>query len=90
MKKIIFCNFLKCNSEAQDFQIYPGDIGKYIFNTISKKAWTKWIEKQTILINEKKLNMLKFNDYKLLEQEMIKFLFKKNIVDIKKYITLFK
>lgn len=75
MRRTIFCTFLQCDAEGQDVQLYPGDIGRRIFNEISKKAWGKWMRKQTMLINEKKLSMVNRSDFKLLEQEMVKFLF---------------
>ncbi len=78
MSRSIFCTFLQQHSEGQDFQVYPGDIGKRIFKEISKFAWGKWINQQTMLINEKKLNMINMSDRKLLEKEMIKFLFEKH------------
>ena len=77
MNRIIFCTFLKKKSEGQDFQSYPGEIGKQIYNQISKKAWEKWLIQQTILINEKKLNMLNIEDRKKIEKHMKLFLFKK-------------
>ncbi|UDG79308.1 putative Fe(2+)-trafficking protein [Candidatus Ecksteinia adelgidicola] len=83
MNCIIFCTFLQCNAEKQDFQIYPGNIGKRIFNEISKVAWNQWIKKQTILINKKKLTMENVNDRKFLEKEMIKFLFENHTLKTK-------
>ena len=77
MNRIIFCTFLKTKSEGQDFQSYPCKLGEKIYNKISKKAWKKWLEKQTILINEKNLNMLNFTDRKKIEKYMKEFLFKK-------------
>ncbi|QCO71093.1 oxidative damage protection protein [Buchnera aphidicola] len=77
MNRIIFCTFLKKKSAGQDFQSYPGELGKKIYNHISKKAWKKWLEKQTVLINEKHLNMLILEDRKKLEKYMKIFLFKK-------------
>ncbi|AEO08885.1 protein that protects iron-sulfur proteins against oxidative damage [Buchnera aphidicola str. Ak (Acyrthosiphon kondoi)] len=77
MKRIIFCTFLKKQSEGQDFQFYPGELGEKIYNQISKKAWEKWIAKQTILINEKKLNMFNLEDRKKIEEHMKLFLFEK-------------
>ncbi|PPI88520.1 oxidative damage protection protein [Candidatus Pantoea edessiphila] len=77
MSRIIFCSFLKCKTEGLDTKVYPGIIGKRIYNEISKQAWQKWINKQTILINEKKLNLINDKDRKILENEMIDFLFKK-------------
>ncbi|MFY3762757.1 oxidative damage protection protein, partial [Escherichia coli] len=75
MSRTIFCTFLQRDAEGQDFQLYPGDVGKRIYNEISKEAWGEWMKKQTMLINEKKLNMMNVDDRKLLEEEMIKFLF---------------
>jgi len=43
------------------------------------------MKKQTMLINEKKLSMMNPEDRKLLEQEMIKFLFEGHDVHIEGY-----
>ncbi|OMQ20862.1 oxidative damage protection protein [Serratia oryzae] len=85
MSRTIFCTFLQRDAEGQDFQLYPGDVGKRIFNEISKEAWGEWMKKQTMLINEKKLNMMNVDDRKLLEAEMIRFLFEGHDVHIEGY-----
>ncbi|WP_457913820.1 oxidative damage protection protein [Candidatus Gillettellia adelgis] len=84
MSRTIFCVFLQRVAKGQNFQFYPGNLGKRIFNEISQEAWNKWIKKQTMLINEKKLSMIRFDDRKFLEQEMIKFLFKGQDIHIKR------
>ena len=71
MSRTIFCTFLQREAEGQDFQLYPGELGKRIYNEISKEAWAQWQHKQTMLINEKKLNMMNAEHRKLLEQEMM-------------------
>ena len=38
MSRTIFCTFLNQEAEGQDFQLYPGELGKRIFNEISKEA----------------------------------------------------
>ena len=85
MSRTIFCTFLQREAEGQDFQLYPGDLGKRIYNEISKEAWAQWQKKQTMLINEKKLNMMNVEHRKLLEQEMINFLFEGKDVHIEGY-----
>lgn len=55
MSRTIFCTFLNKEADGLDFQLYPGEIGKRIFNEISKEAWAQWMAKQTMLINEKNL-----------------------------------
>ncbi|WP_225639226.1 oxidative damage protection protein [Candidatus Profftia sp. (ex Adelges kitamiensis)] len=76
MSRNIFCTFLRKEAKKQDFQLYPGELGIRIFNEISKEAWLQWVDKQTILINEKKLSMVNPKDCKLIEREMVRFLFK--------------
>ncbi|MDC9588549.1 MULTISPECIES: oxidative damage protection protein [Xenorhabdus] len=85
MSRTIFCTFLQREAEGQDFQLYPGELGKRIFNEISKEAWQQWMGKQTMLINEKKLNTMNPEDRKLLEQEMVKFLFEGHDIQIDGY-----
>lgn len=53
MSRTIFCTFLQCEAQGQDFQLYPGELGKRIYKEISKEAWAQWMSKQTMLINEK-------------------------------------
>ncbi|PHM69010.1 oxidative damage protection protein [Xenorhabdus sp. KJ12.1] len=85
MSRTIFCTFLQREADGQDFQFYPGELGKRIFNEISKEAWQQWMNKQTMLINEKKLNTMNPEDRKLLEQEMVKFLFEGKDIKIDGY-----
>ena len=53
---------------------YPGPKGQEIFDTVSKQAWGEWQTQQTMLINEKQLNMMNADDRKYLLSEMDKFL----------------
>ncbi|AWK41058.1 oxidative damage protection protein [Photorhabdus laumondii subsp. laumondii] len=85
MNRTVFCTFLQREAEGLDFQLYPGELGKRIFNEISKEAWRQWMSKQTMLINEKKLSTMNPEDRKLLEQEMTKFLFEGHDIQIDGY-----
>jgi len=58
MSRTIFCTYLQRDAEGQDFQLYPGELGKRIYNEISKEAWALWQTKQTMLINERKMSMM--------------------------------
>ncbi|URJ26525.1 oxidative damage protection protein [Blochmannia endosymbiont of Camponotus modoc] len=78
MSKIIYCVFLKKYAAGLDAPCYPGALGRYIYEHISKIAWMQWQNKQTILINENKLNMMNISDRTILEKEMKIFLFGKN------------
>lgn len=85
MSRTIFCTFLRREAQGQDFRLYPGELGKRIYNEISTEAWSQWQNKQTMLINEKKLNMMNPDHRKLLEQEMVNFLFEGKDVYIAGY-----
>ncbi|MFC1237727.1 oxidative damage protection protein [Vibrio sp. DW001] len=85
MSRTVFCEHLKKEGEGLDFQLYPGELGKRIFDNISKPAWALWQSKQTMLINEKKLNMMDPEHRKLLEEEMVKFLFEGQDIVIEGY-----
>ncbi|AWL10815.1 putative Fe(2+)-trafficking protein [Saliniradius amylolyticus] len=86
MSRMIYCQYLKKDAEGLDFQLYPGDLGKRIFDNISKEAWAEWQKKQTMLINEKKLNMMDPQDRAFLEKEMEAFLFEGKEVQIDGYV----
>ena len=47
---------------------YPGAKGQDIFDHISQKAWDEWQKHQTMLINEKRLNMMNAEDRKFLRR----------------------
>lgn len=85
MSRTIFCAYLNKEAEGLDFQLYPGELGKRIFDNISKEAWGLWQNKQTMLINEKKLNMMDPEHRKLLESNMEAFLFDGEEVKIDGY-----
>ena len=76
---------LQKEAEGLDFQLYPGELGKRIFDNISKQAWAEWQHKQTMLINEKKLNMMDPEHRQLIETEMVNFLFEGKDVHIEGY-----
>lgn len=90
MARTVFCEYLKQEAEGLDFQLYPGELGKRIFNEISKQAWAEWIKKQTMLVNEKKLNMMNAEHRQLLEAEMVSFLFEGKDVHIEGYVPVEK
>ena len=84
MSRTVFCQYLKQEADGLDFQLYPGELGKRIFDNISKQG--EWMKKQTMLVNEKKLNMMNVEHRKLLEQEMVSFLFEGKEVHIEGYV----
>ena len=86
MARTVNCVYLNKEADGLDFQLYPGELGKRIFDNISKEAWGIWQKKQTMLINEKKLNMMNVEDRKFLEEQMTAFLFEGKEVEIEGFV----
>ncbi len=40
-----------------DFAPLPGELGKKIWNQVSKEAWAAWLKQQTMLVNENRLSL---------------------------------
>lgn len=57
MSRTVQCIKLGREAEGLDFPPVPGDLGKKIFNNVSKEAWQGWVKVQTMLINENRLNL---------------------------------
>jgi len=66
---MVKCIKLGHEAEGLDRPTYPGELGKRIFENVSKEAWQGWIKLQTMIVNENRLNLAdkKARDY-LLEQ----------------------
>lgn len=86
MPRTVFCVRLQTEADGLDFQLYPGELGKRIFDNISKQAWAEWQKKQTMLINEKKLNMMEPTDRQFLETQMQAYLFEGKEPTIEGYV----
>ncbi|MBY4677512.1 oxidative damage protection protein [Marinobacterium arenosum] len=74
MSRTVFCRKYKQELEGLDRPPYPGEKGQDIYDNISKKAWQEWTAHQTLLINEKHLNLMDPASRDFLQQEMEKFM----------------
>lgn len=75
MSRTVFCVKLQREAEGLTYAPYPGELGKRIFEQVSKEAWTQWLAHQTMLINENRLSPLDPKARKFLEGEMEKYFF---------------
>ena len=73
MTKKIFCKKFNKELDALSSPPMPGPKGAELMKTVSDKAWKEWRSHQTILINEKHLDMSSADDRKWLIDEMDKF-----------------
>jgi Fe-S cluster biosynthesis and repair protein YggX len=74
-KHIVYCSKLKKEAEGLDETPYPGALGQKIYHHISKEAWQQWQQRQTMIINEYRLNMAEKEARKFLTEQMEAFLF---------------
>lgn len=75
MARTIFCSYLQREAEGLERVPYPGELGKRIFENISKEAWQQWLQHQTMLMNEYRLTPIDPKARQFLVEEMEKFLF---------------
>ena len=75
MASTVQCLKLGKEAEGLDAPPYPGELGKRIYENISREAWQMWLSHQTMLINEYRLTPIEPKAREFLEQEMEKFFF---------------
>src|SRR5256885_8754719 len=57
MARMVKCVKLGREAEGLAFPPYPGDLGKRIWENVSREAWAQWLKQQTMLVNENRLNL---------------------------------
>ncbi|MDD3608360.1 MAG: oxidative damage protection protein [Halothiobacillaceae bacterium] len=75
MTRTVYCARLQKDAEGLERLPYPGELGKRLFENVSKQAWSEWLRHQTMLINEYRLTPVDPKARKFLEEEMEKFFF---------------
>ncbi|WP_373019594.1 oxidative damage protection protein [Thiomicrorhabdus sp.] len=82
MTRMVKCAKMGEEMEGLDFLPFPGELGQKVFDNISKEAWKQWLAQQTILINEYRLSSLDPKARSFLQEEMQKFLFNDEDIDM--------
>ena len=75
MARMVHCIKLDKEAEGLDFPPYPGEMGKKIWETVSKEAWAAWLKHQTMLVNENRLNLADARARKYLATQMERHFF---------------
>lgn len=70
MARMVQCIKLGREAEALDFPPFPGEIGRRIFENVSRVAWQQWLEHQKMLVNEHRLSLADKNARDYLVQQM--------------------
>ncbi len=57
MARTVNCIKLGKEADGMDFPPYPGELGKRIYENVSKEACAGWLKQQTMLVNENRLSL---------------------------------
>ena len=75
MSRTVHCIKLGRDAEGLAFAPWPGELGKRIYDNVSRAAWSAWLAHQTMLINENRLNPLDAKTRAFIATEMEKYFF---------------
>lgn len=75
MARMVNCVKLGREAEGLDRPPLPGELGKRIYESVSKEAWQAWQVQQTRLINENRLQLADPRARKYLLEQTEKYFF---------------
>ncbi|PHR64015.1 oxidative damage protection protein [Alcanivorax sp.] len=78
MSRTVMCRKYQTELDGLNRPPFPGPKGQDIFETVSKKAWQEWLHEQTMLINEKHLNVMDPQARAFLDEQRDRFLNNEN------------
>ncbi|MFN4987574.1 MAG: oxidative damage protection protein [Burkholderiaceae bacterium] len=70
MARTVQCIKLGKEADGLDFPPVPGEMGKKLWESVSKQAWQDWLKHQTMLVNEYRLNLSDPKARKYLAQQL--------------------
>jgi len=75
MTRMVNCVKLGREAEGMDFAPLPGELGKRLYENVSKEAWQGWLKYQTMLINENRLSLADPRARQYLTQQLEAYFF---------------
>ena len=70
----VFCKKFQEELDAMTLPPLPGEKGEELMQNYSQAAWNEWIKLQTMLINERHLDLSEKENRKWLSEQMALFL----------------
>ncbi len=86
MARTVNCVKLGREADGLDFPPMPGELGKKLFESVSKEAWAQWIRMQTMIINENRLNLADAAHRKYLAEQVEKHFFGTGADQVQGYV----
>lgn len=75
MPRLIHCVVLKREAEGLDAPPHPGDLGKRIYDHVSREGWQEWLQRLQMIMNENRLSTADPESVALIEKHMLGFFF---------------
>lgn len=75
MARMVDCVVLKREAEGLESPPHPGELGQRIYENVSQEAWSDWLQRLQMIINENQLNTADPNSIELIEKHMLGFFF---------------
>ena len=75
MTRRVNCVVLGRESEGFDAPPHPGEVGRRIYQNVSREGWREWLQRLQMIINENQLNTADPDSIALIEKHMLGFFF---------------
>ena len=75
MSRMVHCIKLGHEAEGLDLPPLPGELGKRVWESVSKEAWQAWLKHQTMLINENRLSLADLRARQYLQTQLEAYFF---------------
>ena len=76
MPRMVHCVKLGMELEGLDRPPIPGELGKKVYENVSKQAWKMFEDHFKMVMNEYRLNLMDPRTDEIFKQQVIEFLFK--------------
>lgn len=86
MSRTVFCRKYQQDLPALPVPPLPGPKGQDLYEHVSQKAWQEWLSYQTMLINEKQLNLMDMTARTYLAEQMQRFFSNADIDEVEGYV----
>ncbi len=86
MSRTVVCRKYKQELPGLNVPPLPGPKGQDIFENVSAQAWQEWLSHQTMLINEKQLNLMDMTARSYLTEQMERFLSGESVDEAEGYV----
>lgn len=86
MARTVHCIKLNKDTAGMEFAPVPGPMGQKLYDSVSQEAWQEWLQIQTRLVNENRLNLGDPRARKYLMQQLEKYFFGDGIVEAQGFV----